>query len=72
MVAANSLLPISAGVHADAAAVTTFMLAMALAAMGLETDIRKLKAKGLRPLALGASAWVFITAFGLAMATLVM
>lgn len=72
MVGVNSVLPISAGFHQDASEVTTFMLAMALAAMGLETDIAKLKAKGLRPLALGASAWIFITAFGLAMAVLAM
>lgn len=44
---------------------TTFLLTVALAAMGLETDIRKLKAKGVRPLALGALAWVFISGFSL-------
>ncbi len=44
---------------------TTFLLSAALAAMGLETDIRKLKAKGLRPLLLGAGAWVFIAGFSL-------
>ena len=32
-------------------------------AMGLETEIRKLRAKGLRPLLLGACAWLFIGAF---------
>nr|WP_311032422.1 YeiH family protein [Mesorhizobium sp. WR6] len=47
--------------------VTTFLLTMALAAMGLETDIRKLKAKGVRPLALGALSWVFISTFSLAL-----
>jgi uncharacterized membrane protein YadS len=46
---------------------TTFLLTMALAAMGLETDIRKLKAKGVRPLALGALSWVFISCFSLAL-----
>ncbi|MFZ3034461.1 MAG: YeiH family protein [Parvibaculum sp.] len=70
MVVLNSFLPPMTTMHSTAAGVTTFMLAMALAAMGLETDIAKLKAKGLRPLALGASAWVFITCFGLAMASL--
>src|SRR3546814_8548792 len=35
---------------------TTFLLTMALAAMGLDTDIRKLRAQGLRPLALGPDA----------------
>jgi uncharacterized integral membrane protein (TIGR00698 family) len=44
---------------------TTFLLSMALAAMGLETDIRKLHAKGLRPLLLGASAFLFISSFTL-------
>lgn len=72
MVGVNSLLPVSTELRAHAADITTFLLAMALAAMGLETDIRKLKAKGLRPLALGASAWIFITGFGLAMAMLAM
>jgi uncharacterized membrane protein YadS len=38
---------------------------MALAAMGLETSIGKLRARGLRPLALGAAAWLFIALFSL-------
>jgi uncharacterized integral membrane protein (TIGR00698 family) len=46
---------------------TTFLLTMALAAMGLETDIRKLRAKGARPLALGALSWLFISVFSLAL-----
>jgi uncharacterized integral membrane protein (TIGR00698 family) len=41
---------------------TTFLLAVALGAMGLETDVAKLRLKGLRPLALGAAAWLFISA----------
>lgn len=45
--------------------INTYLLSVALAAMGLETDIRKLKAKGLRPLLLGAGAWVFIAGFSL-------
>jgi uncharacterized integral membrane protein (TIGR00698 family) len=44
---------------------TTFLLTVALAAMGLETDIRKLKACGLRPFALGSFAWLFISGFSL-------
>jgi uncharacterized integral membrane protein (TIGR00698 family) len=42
-----------------------FLLSVALAAMGLEADFRKLKAKGLRPLLLGASSWIFIALFSL-------
>ncbi|MCQ0970116.1 YeiH family protein [Paracoccus sp. TK19116] len=44
---------------------TQFLLAMALAAMGLETDIRKLAAEGARPAILGAASWLFIVALGL-------
>jgi uncharacterized integral membrane protein (TIGR00698 family) len=44
---------------------TAFLLTVALAAMGLETDIRKLRARGLRPLALGAASWLFISVFSL-------
>jgi uncharacterized integral membrane protein (TIGR00698 family) len=50
---------------------TTFLLTVALAAMGLETDIGKLRARGLRPLALGAASWVFISGFSLALIELV-
>ncbi len=45
---------------------TTILLTMALAAMGLETDLRKLRMKGLRPFFLGAMAWVFIASFSFA------
>lgn len=41
--------------------VTIFLLTMSLAALGLAADIRKLRMKGPRPLALGAAATVFIT-----------
>lgn len=40
--------------------VTQVLLAFALAAVGLETDLRKLVAQGWRPLALGAGATLFI------------
>jgi uncharacterized integral membrane protein (TIGR00698 family) len=43
---------------------TQFLLAMALAAMGLETDIRKLAAEGARPALLGAVSWLFIVVLG--------
>jgi uncharacterized membrane protein YadS len=38
--------------------------------MGLETDIRKLRAKGLRPLLLGLVAFLFIAGFSLALVSL--
>lgn len=49
---------------------TTFFLSMALAAMGLETDFRKLKAAGFRPVGLAAAAWVFIACFSLVLVEL--
>jgi uncharacterized integral membrane protein (TIGR00698 family) len=46
---------------------TTFLLTVALAAMGLETDLGKLRAKGWKPLLLGAGSWLFISVFSLAL-----
>jgi len=50
---------------------TTFLLAAALAAMGLETNVGKLRAKGWRPLLVGAGSWLFISIFSLALVELV-
>jgi uncharacterized integral membrane protein (TIGR00698 family) len=61
----NSIIAIPATIKAPVGLVTTFGLSMALAAMGLETDIRKLRAKGLRPLLLGLLAFFFISGFSL-------
>ena len=72
MVGINSLIAIPAEARSVIVTLTTFLLAMALAAMGLETDIRKLCAKGLRPLALGASAFLFISGFSLTMIKILM
>jgi uncharacterized membrane protein YadS len=47
--------------------VTTFLLSVALAAMGLETDISKLRAKGLKPFMLAAASSLFIAGFSLAL-----
>ena len=65
LVAVNSVIVVPADIKAMIVAVTTFLLSMALAAMGLSTDIAKLRAKGLRPLALGAAAFAFIASFSL-------
>ncbi len=65
LVVVNSLITIPATPKAWIVGATTFLLSMALAAMGLETDFRKLKAEGLRPLALALAAWIFISAFSL-------
>jgi uncharacterized integral membrane protein (TIGR00698 family) len=65
LVGLNSVVAIPADIKAWIATLTTFLLSMALAAMGLETDVRKLKAKGLRPLVLGTAAFLFISGFSL-------
>jgi uncharacterized integral membrane protein (TIGR00698 family) len=67
----NSALPLPEATQRDVVSLTAFLLTMALAAMGLETDIRKLRAKGIRPLALGALAWLFISGFGLGLVGLI-
>ncbi len=69
LVGVNSVVAIPDAVAAGIAATTSFLLATALAAMGLETDIGKLRAKGLRPLLLGLAAFLFVATFSL---TLVM
>jgi len=67
LVGLNSLVTIPPEATQTIVTATTVMLSMALAAMGLETDIRKLRAKGLRPLMLGAVAFVFIACFSLSL-----
>jgi uncharacterized integral membrane protein (TIGR00698 family) len=58
----NSMVAIDPAVKAAVAQLTMFLLCVALAAMGLETDLRKLKAKGIRPLGLGLASWIFVAA----------
>jgi uncharacterized integral membrane protein (TIGR00698 family) len=71
LVGVNSLMTIPANAKAWIVAATTFLLSVALAAMGLETDIGKLAAKGSRPALLGAIAFLFIAGFSLTMIKLV-
>ena len=59
----NSVITVPPGVKSIAVPATTFLLSMALAAMGLETDIRKLKAKGIKPFFVGLAAFLFIASF---------
>lgn len=70
LVIINSLAAIPAALKATTVMVTTFLLSMALAAMGLETDLRKLAARGMRPAALGALSSLFIAGFSLALVKL--
>jgi uncharacterized integral membrane protein (TIGR00698 family) len=61
----NSLGLVPQAVQHTAPDVTGFMMAVALGAMGLNTDGRKLLHSGWRPLLLGFLASLFIGAFGL-------
>jgi uncharacterized integral membrane protein (TIGR00698 family) len=65
MVALNSVAPVPAEARAAAGVATTVLLSMALAALGLEASIAKLRAKGVRPLLLGGLATLFIAGFSL-------
>lgn len=65
MIAVNSLDLLPAAAHPPAALASQAALTVALAAMGLETDIRALRARGWRPMLLGAGTWLFIALFSL-------
>jgi len=67
----NSLVAIPADVKAAIILATTFLLSMALAAMGLETDLAKLRAEGIRPLLLGFAAFLFIAIFSLGLVKMI-
>jgi uncharacterized integral membrane protein (TIGR00698 family) len=67
IVALNSVLVVPSALKSAIVPATTFLLSVALAAMGLETDILKLRAKGMRPLLLGAASSLFIACFSLAL-----
>jgi uncharacterized integral membrane protein (TIGR00698 family) len=70
LVGVNSVVIIDPGIRAAIAQVTTFLLTMALAAMGLGADFKKLVAAGPRPLLLGAVATLFISGLSLALVVL--
>lgn len=65
LIVVNSLFPLPATIKSPAGVMTAFGLSVALAAMGLETDVRKLRAKGLQPFLLGLIAFLFISGFSL-------
>ncbi|MFZ5739407.1 MAG: YeiH family protein [Pseudomonadota bacterium] len=67
MIGVNQVVDIPHEARGWIVAVTAFLLSMALAAMGLETDLRKLAARGLRPALLGLTAALFIASFSLAL-----
>jgi uncharacterized integral membrane protein (TIGR00698 family) len=63
LVGLNSVVAIPPDARKVIVTLTTFLLSVALAAMGLETDISRHCAKGLRPAILGAVAFLFIATF---------
>lgn len=60
MVILGDAVTLDPAMRSGAQLVTQALLSFALAAVGLETDFRKLVAQGWRPLALGAAATLFI------------
>ncbi len=61
----NSLVAIPHAFAAPISVGTTFLLSMAMAAMGFHTDLRHIRSRGLRPLALGFLASLFISLISL-------
>ncbi|QEW17967.1 hypothetical protein LA6_000123 [Marinibacterium anthonyi] len=66
VVVVNTLVPLPGALVQGLTLTSTFMLAMALGAMGLEARFAALRSEGIRPLLLGAFGWIFIAGTGLA------
>jgi len=65
MISLNSLGLLTPAWTARLVTANQFLLAVALAAMGLETSVSKLRTAGLRPFLLGSGAWCFISVLSL-------
>ena len=63
--AANSLGLVPAGAHPPLQGASVFLITVALAAIGMSTDIAGLRRAGARPLLLGGTLWVIVTATSL-------
>jgi uncharacterized membrane protein YadS len=62
---ANSLGLIPQSIHHDLVQISIFLIAIALAAIGLSTDIAGLRRTGHRPLLLGGILWILVSATSL-------
>jgi uncharacterized integral membrane protein (TIGR00698 family) len=62
----NTLLPIPGGVTSALVTVGKFMIVMAMAAIGLNTNLGKLMKNGWRPILLGLCCWIVLSAVSLA------
>ncbi|MBZ9815436.1 YeiH family protein [Mesorhizobium sp. CA7] len=71
VVALNSVVAVPAQIHTAFALAAQVMLTMGLAAMGLQADISQLRSRGLQPLVLAFSAFLFIAGFSLTLVKLV-
>ena len=67
MIILNSLNIFPEDAKAVVIQINQFLLAISLAAMGLETSLLKLKQAGIKPLYLGAASWLFVSIFSLAL-----
>ena len=72
MIGVNSLVSVPPAITTIFAQITAFLLAVALAAMGLETDLRVLSSRGFRPLLLAGLGTMFVSVSSLMLIKLLM
>lgn len=65
-----SLVPPGPSLRATLAALALFLITVAMAAIGLSTDVRALRSTGPRPLVLGAILWVLVSVSSVGLAAL--
>ncbi|MEW2011098.1 putative sulfate exporter family transporter [Microbacterium sp. NPDC078814] len=65
LINSTGLIPTAA--HPALSALSTFLIAVALSAIGLSTDIRALRRAGARPLLLGALLWITVSVTSVAL-----
>ena len=65
VVLANTFIPLPTALRDGLAATTSFLLTMALGAMGLMVNASRILTRGVRPMLLGVTSTVFIAAFSL-------
>lgn len=67
LAAANSAGIVPASIHHEVSNASTFLIAVALSALGLTTDLAGFRRTGPRPLVLGAALWVLVSLTSLGM-----
>ena len=61
----NTFLPIPAGVSSTLVQIGKFMIVMAMSAIGLNTNLKKLLTNGLKPICLGLCCWFMVAVVSL-------